>query len=290
MAGTVREPGSTRPAAHALVTGRACNGIDSALVFTNEQGEYELRIDAGSGPDLVDCAIIDATLGGARATVNASGVHFVNGQPQRFMADITLNPLPPLTRSEAARLIDGFVELLNGNGQDEVRLATYARGGPESLRTAVEDYRSLLGDRIAATYTSDTAALLRGTRGAELSVSVDQDLVRRLHGPVLDYSLRSRLFVASFSRLVSSGDAEALARLLTADDVDYPVENARRVITRFQPPFEAAGGQYELIAVDERRNTLTYRVTWRNEKQSKSADVVLRYGDGLLGLVENEPR
>jgi hypothetical protein len=94
------------------------------------------------------------------------------------------------------------------------------------------------------------------------------------------------MYIASFSRLVGSGDAAALKRLLTEDDLEFPIERAQRVIDRLKPPFEVRGGRYELTDVDERRNTLTYRVTWQGETESKSADVVLRYGDGLLGLVD----
>ena len=85
---------------------------------------------------------------------------------------------------------------------------------------------------------------------------------------------------------MNGDDAGALARLMTADDLDYPVEDARRVLARYKPSFPVRGGRFELMAVNESRNTFTYRVTWEGETQSKTETIVLRYGDGLLGYVE----
>ncbi|HEU4521017.1 MAG TPA: hypothetical protein VFT12_03375 [Thermoanaerobaculia bacterium] len=296
VTGQVREPARNSPAAFALVSAAAspaCETGGGAQVFADERGEFSFPVEAGPGPEMRLCVAVEATLGGASGRVVLRDVPLRTSDPERIRADIQLERIPPLTESGARALIDAFVQMLNGT-EPQIPLSTYVVGGPEALRTAREDYQSLLGSNITATVTGwksssfdqHLTAELGGSKGNAISLSVYQDYVGSLHSPLLDYSLRSRHYIASFSRLVGSGDAEGLARLLTEDDLDVPVEDARRVIDRYRPAFEVRGGAYELIAVDERRNTLTYRVTWRGDGVEKSADVVLGYGDGLLGLRE----
>ena len=271
---------------------------EKALVFADERGDYELSIHAGHGADLVTCVLVEATLGGATSTRNIEGVQFRvpsdTVRPERFRADLSLERIPPLTRSEGEALLESFVSMLNGNDRVEVPMSAYVFGGPEALRVAIEDYRALLGERISATFTTSEMsgshqridATLVGDKGGPLSLSIYQDRVRRFISPIIDYGLRSRLFAASFSRLVGTGDAESLARLLTADDIDYTVENARRVIDRYKPPFEVRGGRFELAGIDERQHTMTYRLTWMGEGQETGSTIVIGYGDGLLSLRE----
>ena len=301
--GHVREPGASTPAAHALLSvtvalpGCAPAG-EKVQVYADERGDYEVTIEAGRGPDLTTCVLVEATLGGATATRNIEGVRFRTTsaavQAERFRADVNLDPIAPLTRTDGEALLQSFVAMLNGDNRLDASMGAYVTGGPEALRAAVEDYRSLLGERISAVVTTSELssshqrvdATLRGDTGGPISLLIYQDRVRSFHSPLIDYSLRSRLFAAGFSRLVGSGDAESLARLLTADDIDYPIDDARRVIARYKPPFEVRGGGFELTGLDERQHALTYRLTWQGETEATSSTIRISYGDGLLSLRE----
>jgi hypothetical protein len=267
-------------------------------IFADDRGDYSVTVEAGRGPDLITCVLVEAMLGGATTTRNIEGVQFRTTspalQPERFRADLILDRIDPMTRADGEALLQSFVAMLNGDNRLDVSMGAYVPGGPEALRAAVEDYRSLLGEHISATFTTSEEssshqrfdATLRGDKGGPISLTIYQDRVRSFHSPLIDYSLRSRLFAASFSRLVGGGDAESLARLLTADDIDYPVEDARRVIARYRPPFPVRGGRFELIELDERQHTLTYRLTWQGESELKESTIRVLYGDGLLSLRE----
>lgn len=252
-------------------------------MYANERGEFDAAVEATQS---VSCLIVEATYGGA------TGQTTVPATSEGTTVDIQLGRIPPMTVAQGQALIEEFVAHLNG--RPEELLSTFIVHGPEALRAAREDYQSLLGENITATMSGTEIssshqrvnAELRGSKGGPISLAAYQDYSRSLHSPLIDYSLRSRHYIAAFSRLVMSGDAERMARLLNADDIEVPVEDARRVIERYKPDFEVMGGAWELIELDERRNTLTYRVTWRGEGQETSANIVLVYGDGLLGLRE----
>ena len=305
--GHVTEPHTTTPAAHALVTvtlaSPACDPVgEPAAINADAHGQYAVTLEAGVGPDRVTCVVVNAALGGATGSTTVPSVRFrttsATIEPHQFRADVALQAVPPLTREEGEALLDDFAALVNGDHSLEQRIATYIPDGPEALRAALEDYRSLLGENVQAVITGSNITAtnqrvegrLTGSKGRTLSLAVEQDRarVRRLHSSLIHYSMRSRLFVASFSRLVAAGEAERLARLLTADDVDYPVERARRVIARYRPPFDSPGGSYQLMDLDERLNRLTYRLVWHNGPQSSETTVVLGYGDGLLWLADED--
>jgi hypothetical protein len=268
------------------------------VVYANAHGDYEVTLEAGAGPERVTCVLVSATLGGANGSATVPAVHFRTTSaattPDAFRADVALQPTGAMTLEEGQRLIDQFVRLLRGEDALSNIMSTYVWDGPEALRAAVEDYQSLLGENITAEITASelrsidqrVEAMLHGSNARPLSLAVyqDQQRPRRLVSPLIHYSLRSRLFLARFSRLVAEGDAPALARLLTADDVDYPLERAERVIAKVRPPFAAPSGSFELTGLDERTHTFTYRLSWRDGDRSSEAIVELGYGDGLLWL------
>ena len=298
VTGNVRLAGGSTPAGFALVSARVASPDcgtpqgDGVQVFADAHGVYELSIE---GPALPACVAVTATRAGATATLELPNVRFESGSTARVQGDIALSPLEPMTRVEAETLIGRFADAING--RDDVVLGTLLPDGPEALRVALEDYRALLGERVNGVLTDwesssmhqRAVATLRGSNGNALSVSLyqDQRRSREFHGALADFGLRSRHFIASFSRLVSAGDAERLARLLTADDIDYPVERARRVIAKYRPPFDAGGGRFEIVSVDEQRSRMTYKLTWQGEgAREHSTTVTLGYGDGLLWLAD----
>lgn len=307
ITGHVTEPHTSTPAAHALVTASLatpdCDPLDQEVqVFADAHGNYDVTLEGGVGPDLVTCVVVTATLGGATGSAEIESVRLRTTSstvpPETARADITLAPVPPLTRAEGEALLDRFAEVLNGGHTYEPELSVYVWDGPEALRAALEDYGKLLGDHVRASVTGSNfresdqrveGVLTGSRRSLSLGVYQDRYRVRRLISPLIHYSHRSRLFMASFSRLVAAGEAAPLARLLTADDVDYPVEQAERVIAKYRPPFESAGGSYELVDLDEERSTLTYRLTWfAPDQESVQAVVRLGYGDGLLWLRDED--
>jgi hypothetical protein len=288
ISGHVTQPGSTTPAEHALITVAVSCSTEKETPqdFADPHGNYEISIAV---PAVSCAATVHAFHGGARGSIEVS-------TERDTRADITLNPIPSMTRSAGEALIQSFVRLVNGDPKEQQELATYVWGGLDALQSAVEDYRAMLGPNVTATITNAELsardqrvdALLRGARGKELSLGIYQDRVGRFVSPLVHYSHRSRMFLAWFSRFVSSGDAEKLARLLTADDIDYPVDRAKRVIEKYRPRFQPAGGRHELVSVDEKRSRLTYRLTWHRDGETATTTVVLGYGDGLLWLADDD--
>ena len=93
--------------------------------------------------------------------------------------------------------------------------------------------------------------------------------------------------MATFQRLIAANEAEKLARLLTPDDIDYPVDKAKRVIQRYAALRDLASAQGVFAGIDERTSTLRYRIEGRRrDGTAASVPLELGYGDGLLWLRE----
>jgi hypothetical protein len=272
----------------------ACRrGADGIGTLTDENGQYHAVVEVGPGPALRGCVVVEARSGGSVAEASAPA-YFASSRDDRqaVQVDLALPRVAPATAADAERLALQLAEAINDpNHPGLAELALYVHGGVEALRVALDQYRQLFGSvRSVAALPADWAPLpfeLRGENGRTGRVTVDADDLVRLHSPLLDYGYRAERFATAYLRLIGSGDAERLAQLLNPDDVDFPVERARELIVAYRQRYaDLATTRAAFESHDERQNTITFRITGRGRSGGELSELlVLRYGDGLLGVV-----
>lgn len=287
------------PASFASVLIRAadasCRPMEVSVgAVTDENGQYQGVVDVGVGPALSGCVVVEARSGGASGSASAPAWFTSSADlRQPVNVDITLSRPATLTLAEAERLVEWLASAINDrSGNVDPELGLYIADGAEALRVALEQYRTVL-ERVVEVRTlpRDWAPFpfeLRGANGRSARVTVDQDDRTLLHGSLLDYGARSERFVNAYIRLIASGDAERLARLLSPDDIDFPVERAREIVVDHRLRYaDTASIRAAFVGIDERRNTITWRLYGpARDGKEISEPLVLRFGDGLLGVVE----
>jgi hypothetical protein len=264
VSGTIRTPRGAA-ADGAVVRVRECNGGREWGAVADEQGRYQVEIDADAG-----CVTVDATAGG--------------GTGRSSTTDVRLLRAPALTEQRAQELVDTLVRAIGGDDQAAGALETYTPHHADALRVALENFRIAVGDsptvrRIPDSLIQGFEYELLGPRGST-RVYVTEDDLHRLIGPVLYYSWPGAQYVTSLARFVAGNDAERLARLLSPDDIDYPVEDARKLIARLQPRLDWMHSRARFVDIDD--HTIRYEVT----DGTQTVPITLTYADGLLSLRE----
>ena len=274
----------------ALVSARAANAGCVAAGgevggSTDESGNFNIAIEGSA-----DCVLIEARSGGAAGRLATEKARDVT---------VRLEAPPPLTGAEAERLVALFSMAIHDPAVHHSELALYVAQGPEALRVALEQHRQLLGRvtevrEVEPSYTPSSAYRhhtfrLTGTTKRTLHVDVHQEALTRLHSALLDYGSRSERFMSSYVRAIAAGDAVRLARVLSPDDVDFPVDEARQMIIGYRMRFrDTATIRHEFVDVDETRHSITWRLRGPAANGGESSEeVVLRFGDGLIGKVED---
>lgn len=277
-------------------TGPGCRGISEELgVISDAAGEFHAQVDRGVGPAHEGCVVVTARSGDAAGSATAAAF-FTAAKEQRVpvRVTVTLAPAEPLTLSRAETIVRELAEAINNPASSgPATLALYLNGGSEALRVATEHYRSILG-RVTAvepvpvpTHFVSPAFSFRlvGSSEATARIHVVQEDLTRVHSLLLDYGMRSEAFMIGYARSIGSGDAVALARLLTADDIDFPVERAREMITDYRQRYDTATLRPEFVSADEERQTITWRLSGRTPSgETRSETIVLITGDGLIEI------
>ncbi|HEX2123046.1 MAG TPA: hypothetical protein VHL59_15545, partial [Thermoanaerobaculia bacterium] len=244
-------------------------------------GRYELPLEEAG-----HCIVAEATAAGAsgRATAPAGA---------RVTLDIRLDPPAPLTRTDAFALAALLERAVNENDQTAIDALAphFLVHDDEAIRVGIEHLRVALGKianaRLVEERPSDYVFEIAGTNGATTRFGVQQYGRRIASNPMLYYGSRATHFLSAFARLVAANDAERLARLLTADEIDYPVDKARSVIARYAALSDLESARSVFTGIDERTSTLRYRIEGRRRDGSTvSVPIELGYGDGLLWLRE----
>lgn len=251
------------------VANAACRPTETFVgAVTDGNGEY-LAVVEGAG----ECAVVEARSGGASGTATQR-VQFAVESP-RVRADVRMSRAPALTDAEAERLVRLLADAVNGQQSEE--LVQYILHGPEALRVALEQYRTLLGRVTSVKRVEGFRYVLNG----KSHVDVHQEDLIRLHSPLLDYGFRAERFMSLYLRAIASGDAEMLARVLNPDDVDFPVPRAREIIDDYRRRYGDVGAiRAEFVGVDERKNALL----WRLRGGDVTEPIELGFGDGLIGM------
>jgi len=248
----------------------ACRPTETFVgAVTDDNGEY-LAVVEGAG----ECVVVEAKSGGAAGTATQM---WGGLQPaEKVRVDVRLARAPALTDVEAERLVRLLADAINGEPSEE--LNRYILHGPEALRVALGQYRTLLGGRVTSVRR---VAGFRYALNGTSHVDVHQEDLIRLHSPLLDYGFRAERFMSLYLRAIATGDAEMLARVLNPDDVDLPVPRAREIIEDYRRRYrDVAAIRAEFAGVDEQRNVLL----WRLRGDGVTEPIELRFGDGLIGV------
>jgi hypothetical protein len=260
----------------------SCKPIAVAAQATADHaGRYDLPLQEAG-----DCIVAEAVAAGARGRATS---------PARAQValDIRLDPAPPLTRADADALVASLKAAINDNDEAAINAIAphFLVHDDEAIRVGIEHLRVALGKvataRLVEERPGDYVYEIAGTNGATTRFGVQQYGRRIASNPMLYYGSRAQRFVSMFARLVAANDAEKLARLLTADDIDYPVDKARSVIARYAVLGDVESARSVFTGIDEQKSTLRYRIEGRRRDGSTaSIPIELGYGDGLLWLRE----
>ena len=252
------------------VADAACRPTETFVgAVSDGNGEY-LAVVEGAG----ECVVVEARSGGASGTASQR-VQFAVESP-RVRVDVRMSRAPALTDAEAERLVRMLADAING--QQSEALDQYILHGPEALRVALGQYRTLLGGRVTSV---QRVSGFRYVLNGKSHVDVHQEDLIRLHSPLLDYGFRAERFMSLYLRAIASGDAEMLARVLNPDDVDFPVPRAREIIEDYRRRYGDVGAiRPEFVGVDESRAALL----WRLRGGEITEPIELGFGDGLIGM------
>lgn len=258
-----------------------------AETFADHRGRYSLDFQNAN-----ECVIVEASAAGARGA--ASALNRSATPKQRVELSVQLEKPEPLTRAGADAVVASLKAAVNDSDARAMYLVAqnFLLDHDEAPRVGMEHLRTVLGNivnaRLIEERPSDFVYELAGTTGATSRFGVQQYGGRRIaSNPMMHYGWRASRFVATFARLVADNDAEKLARLLTPDDADYPVEKARAVIARHAVLANVTGGRGVFTGIDERTSTIRYRIDVRHPNGTPaSVPIELGYGDGLLWLRE----
>ncbi len=264
VSGTITTPRGAG-AEGAMLRVRECDGAREWGAIADEQGHYQVEIDAEA-----DCVTVEATAGGATGRSNTTSVQLAQA--------------PKLTEERAQELVNTLVRAIGGDEQATAALETYTPHHADALRVALENFRTAVGD--APTVRRAPDSLIRGFEYELLGprgntrVYVTEDDLHRVVGPVLYYSWSGAQYATALARFIAANDAERLARLLSPDDIDYPVEDARKLIARLQPRLDWARSRARFAGIDD--HTIRYELS----DGTRTVPITLVYGDGLLSLRE----
>ncbi|MFP4006518.1 MAG: hypothetical protein ACLFV6_00725 [Spirulinaceae cyanobacterium] len=157
---------------------------------------------------------------------------------------------------------------------------TYFEGNP------IENYEYLGPD----TLRPDTLKfkLMGGNISKEISVSFQQEKIT-IYDEFFSYSARSKNLLSRMIESLQQQDAAELAKVLTADDIDYPVTKAESAIANYQKAVDPQTLTFEFIGfADASPNSpFVYRLSGTKDNQPISHDVKVIYGDGLVGLQDD---
>lgn len=273
--------------------GSSCETTEvAARTRADHAGRFEVTIEQRGN----DCIVGDATAAGAsgRASVLPR-----NGSPPPAVVElqIRLSTPSPLTRSAADALASALQKAVNDDDQQAIDFLAphFLLHDAEGMRTGIEHLRIHLGTIVATSVVDERhedrfdefVYELTGSNGTKTRFPIQQGPRRNAFHPVIQTASRANRYVGTFARLVAANDVEKLARLLTADDIDYPVEKARAVIARYRELAGLESARTVFTGFDEARSTLRYRIEGRRrDGTTASVPIELGYGDGLLWLRE----
>ncbi|HEX8254731.1 MAG TPA: hypothetical protein VF846_16425 [Thermoanaerobaculia bacterium] len=181
---------SGRPVAAARVTAWAADGAcqpvgNPVSHITGADGRYQLRVEAGVGPQFDGCVVVRAAAGGSTARAQQQ-VHYAPASAGGNSATINLLlPQPPfLTRAEADRLIETLRAAMQGDEAARSELALYINDMPNALTPISRYTRGIESFRLVSEGDRRFVYQLTGRRPERnVEVTISQDVLTRIELP-----------------------------------------------------------------------------------------------------------
>jgi hypothetical protein len=263
--------------------------IAEARTTTDHLGAYATSLSLNSATDTPSCVTVTAT--GAGSSGSGSGeVVFrsapPSGAPHIATVDVRLDRAPRLSREGADAIAASVVAAINGDAASAATLYSLVYGGKRSVDPGLRNLRHQLGRGESARHEKTEGSnrdirysyRLLGPGGNSSELVISQDETVRVWNPLLYYSGRADHMTSEMFRLVAANDAATLARLLTADDIDFPVPDAQKIIDDYRRRYGSKSLSASFDRLDEPKNSIIYKINGTND------EIVMGYGDGLLFL------
>jgi hypothetical protein len=209
-------------------------------------------------------------------------------------------------RARADSLVSRLVIAINDPDPATVAsLASFADQEPDTAAAAVaiEGFRHHLRGEIetcefvGGEEGGDSHLEYRLVSGAGISkpVVVYHDAIRNhthLYDEFLSYFARAQSYSRAMVDALSRRDAQRLARLLSVDDIDYPVELAEQAIGNYASRFDLPTLQIHYQGLEQESRTehgpdvnRAFRYVIRGTRDARTVEheVRITHGDGLLG-------
>ncbi|MGH9457628.1 MAG: hypothetical protein ACRD2J_08320 [Thermoanaerobaculia bacterium] len=275
-------------------TGADCRLAGEPVTATGGMGgEFAIEVERGVGPEEFGCVVVEARAGGSSVRAERHVVFTAaQGDPRnRVELRLQLPRAPELTRDEGERLVRLLAEAVRTGAPATIEeLDPHIRGDRQRVHAALDAYRQYLRtiDSIEFAGAEGTHWMrwrMNGVADRSVTTAVYRESLIELHGPLIDYGDRAAGFVRRILEVAHQGDIERMARVLTSDDEDVPLETAQRVIDFLRARFDLPRASVVLAEVDERLNVLRYRVSGPSREGTLSQEILtVVYGDGLVGL------
>jgi hypothetical protein len=209
-------------------------------------------------------------------------------------------------KSEANGLVSRLVAGINARNPIAVAsVSAFPGEDPDTsaARAAIEGFRHHLQDHVIECrfvghpegWDSHLEYMLIGASGASKAVVVYHDEFRnhsRVYDEFLAYFSRAQHYAPAVMDAVRRRDAQRLARLLSPDDLDYPVPLAEQAIAGYASRFDLPTLRIDYKGLDpspaagygpDVRRWFGYTVHGMKDGQPVAHDILIIHGDGLIG-------
>ncbi|MCP2729007.1 hypothetical protein [Limnofasciculus baicalensis] len=205
-----------------------------------------------------------------------------------------------LTKAEADKLMTGIVDSINqGNGAFVLPYLPESKRSIEFGDAGITDYKTYFNNepisRFELVKAEDSGEfinqasgkfyyLLYNKSGVKKEIAINQESGNiRLGDEFFQYSYPAKVLLAKTIQAIKTEDPVLLAKVLTADDIDYPVAKAKDAIAKYRATFDPNTLAYRFDGLDKNRH---FNYTIYGTKAGKSVEhhVTIIYGDSLVGL------
>ncbi len=196
---------------------------------------------------------------------------------------------------QADAIIKKVVDAINK--KDAAAIAPYLirkDQGVDLAKAAIQDYNTYFkGEKVtrfervgAAPNRPDTFLYKISNKNGlnkEIFVSFQQQ-EPQVYDEFLNYSYSSKGLLENFVTSIQRKDATKLARVLSPDDIDYSVTNAKKVISNYEQKFDTNTIKYRLEGLEDKTGSFIYTLYGSKGGKPVQHKVTVIHGDGLVGL------
>lgn len=196
---------------------------------------------------------------------------------------------------QADAIIENIIDAINNKDADS--LAPYLIRQDYALdfaKAAINDYKTFFKaqniagfQRLGKSPTRPNTFLYKifNQNGLSKTISVSfQQKQPRVDDEFFTYSAQAKGMLTRFINSIKNKDAQKLARVLTPDDVDYPVSAARQIIANYESRFDPETLKFKFKGLRGKGNYFVYTLYGFKNGKPVQHEVSIIHGDGLVGL------